>query len=362
MVSTLAEKIEKRRQQGNLRSLKHFQKWVDFASNDYLGLSRSPILHQAVLAEISKEKKLGSTGSRLLTGHSEYVDKLEEKIASFHGFETGLLFNCGYMANVGLLSAIAKEEDSIFYDMQVHASTHDGMRLSKTQPIPFKHNDLNHLEERLKNRSHGNAYICIESVYSTDGSHAPLKEMCDLADRYGAHIVVDEAHAVGVLGPQGKGLVAEYGLIHRVFAQVTTFGKALGGYGAIVLGSQILKQFLINFSRPFIYSTALPFPILALINCSYDMMPRMQLERDHIKKLIKILDFSKAPIQAIKVKGNQAVKHAAEVLNSQGFDVRPLMSPTVKRDHEAIRICLHAFNSVEQTKDLKLCIESLLPA
>jgi 8-amino-7-oxononanoate synthase len=233
----LTQKLDKRRAQGNLRKLSTTQGLIDFASNDYLGLSRSSVLWKNIWEENKKLKRLGSTGSRLLTGNSTYVETLEKRIAAFHGYEAGLIFGCGYMANIGLLSAFGGA--SFIFDAEVHASIRSGIRLSRSPAYPFRHNDLDHLEERLKkNRP---SFVCIESIFSTDGSCAPLAEICCLARKYQACVIVDEAHAVGVLGPEGRGLVAQANLQKEVLAQIVTFGKALGVYGAIVLGSQELK-------------------------------------------------------------------------------------------------------------------------
>lgn len=357
MISLLENQLQRRQKQGNLRQLHCVKNLIDFASNDYLGLARSPDLAFSIKQEWAKYNSFGSTGSRLLTGNSEYVQDLEDKIAHFHGFEAGLIFNCGYMANVGLISSIAGPEDTIFFDTHVHASIHDGMRLGRALLVPFRHNDLISLEARLRNHSKGKCFICVESLYSTDGSKAPLSEIYALSKLYNALLVVDEAHAIGVWGPQGKGLVAQNGLEGQIFAQIVTFGKALGAHGAIVLGNLMLKQGLINFARSFIYSTALPFPVLAAIKCSYDLFPRLEKERSHIKYLIKkfqniILDASETQIQGVKIKGNAAVKLAAKNLACEGFDVRPLMSPTVRRGHEILRICLHACNTAEQVTTL----------
>jgi len=262
------------------------------------------------------------------------------------------------MANVGLLTAITNQESVIFFDAAVHASTHDGMRLSRAKAFPFRHNDLEHLENRLKScPSQGDCFICIESIYSTDGSMAPLTEISRLAREYEAHLIVDEAHAVGACGPKGRGLVAEHNLTAHVFAQVTTFGKALGTYGAIVLGNHTLKQALINFATSYIYTTALPFQTLAAIKRSYDLFPKMDQERDHLQKLIQIFrasypSSSMSHIQSVPIEGNEAVKHAAQAIVKQGFDVRPLMSPTVQRGHEVLRVCLHAFNINDELTQL----------
>jgi len=362
MTMRLKDDLLKRERGGNLRQLCVSQNLIDFSSNDYLGLARSSKLTDAVMQEWSQLEAdingLGSTGSRLLTGNSHYAQDLEDKIAAFHGFEAGLLFNCGYMANLGLLSTIAGKEDCIFFDSRVHASTDDGIRLSRAKAFPFKHNDPAHLENRLKNCTvKGDRFICIESIYSTDGSMAPLEKICRLAQEYEAHLIVDEAHAVGVWGDQGRGLVAEKNLCSSVFAQVTTFGKAVGTHGAIVLGSHTLKQALINFATSYIYTTALPFQVLATIKCSYDLFPKMDHERHHLQKLIQIFrksfpGASLTHIQSIAIEGNEAVKQVAKAIVSQGIDVRPLMSPTVQRGHEILRICLHAFNTEAELEEL----------
>lgn len=349
--------LAKRKLQGNLRALQLVNPSVDFASNDYLGLARSDELAKRTTAEWQTlsgiHNGLGSTGSRLLTGNSMYAQALEQSIATFHGFESGLLFNCGYMANLGLLSAIAGRDDQILYDACIHASTHDGMRLSLAQTFPFRHNDLNHLERRLKQPVRGTRFVCIESIYSTDGSQAPLKEICQLTHQYGALLIVDEAHAVGACGPGGRGLVAQFNLNSQVFALVGTFGKAVASQGAIILGSNQLKQALLNFAHAVIYTTTLPLHALAVIKCSYELFPQMEKERQQLQSLIQnyrhhFHSASHTHIQTYQVPGNQAVKKAAQTLISHGYDVRPLLSPTVRRGGEVLRICLHAYNTLEE--------------
>lgn len=360
MSMLLDERLAKRQRVGNLRQLPPpFRDLIDFSSNDTLGMARSQDLMQAVLREWEQVSnlsisKLGSTGSRLLTGNSAYAEDLEHHIASFHGYQSGTLFSCGYMANAGLISTIACEKSIVIFDAQVHASVRDGIRLCRAACYPFRHNDLDHLEQRLKNSQESKErWIYIESLYSTEGSQAPLPEICDLANKYQARLIVDEAHAVGGYGPNGRGLVAAYNLSDQVFAQVVTFGKALGVHGAIVLGSATLKQALLNFSTPLIYTTALPLFSLAAIKCSYDVFPNMEEERRHLYNLIQQcrqanLSDSETHIQAVKIPGNKAVRQASQALANCGFDVKPLMSPTVSRGQESLRICLHAFNTEEQ--------------
>lgn len=360
MTFRLKNKLLKREKFGNLRQLQISQNLIDFSSNDYLGLAMSSSLANLVVSTkpANKLNGLGSTGSRLLTGNSYYAENLENQIATFHGFEAGLLFNCGYMANVGLLSTIADSKDCVFFDTKVHASTRDGISLSKAKAFPFRHNDTLHLENRLKNcTTKGDRFICVESIYSTDGSIAPLLEICIIAKKYQAHVIVDEAHAVGAYGFQGKGLVAEKNLCSHVFAQIITFGKALGTHGAIILGNFTLRESLINFATSYIYTTALPMHSLAAIKCSYDLFPKMENERSHLQKLIKLYrdsipTDSKTHIQSIPIKGNQAVKEFAKKMAESGFDVRPFMSPTVKKGNEVLRICLHAFNTENELKAL----------
>jgi len=323
----MKEKLQRREKMGNLRQLRTFPKLIDFASNDYLGLAGCPI------------------GSRLLTGNTIYAEDLEDQIAQFHGYEAGLLFNCGYMANLGLISTLSS---TILFDSHVHASTRDGIRLSSAKAFPFRHNDLDHLENRLKQFEQ--CFICIESIYSTDGSLAPLPEIADLASRYGARLIVDEAHAVGIMGPQGRGLVAQHHLTDQIFAQVVTFGKALGAHGAIVLGSETLKNYLINFASSFIYTTALPRLILETIKESYKRFPKMEKERSHLRRLMEICG-AKTHIHAIPTSGREKEK----CLRERGFDVRALLSPTVQRGQEVLRITLHAFNKEKEL--VHLCKE-----
>lgn len=360
MIKSLENRLNLRLDAGNLRELKLVRPCVDFSSNDYLGLARSSTFAEYLLEEWKRTTPLlGRTGSRLLAGNTSYAQDLEERIAQFHGQETGLLFNCGYMANMGVLSAVAGRDDVVFFDSRVHASIHAGVRLSGAKAFPFRHNDLEHLERRLKTCScQGNRFICVESIYSTDGSKASLKEICVLAKRYDAHVIVDEAHAIGVCGPEGRGLVAAENLTQEVFAVTITFGKALGVHGAIVVGSQLLKQTLVNFAPSYIYTCALPPYALVAIKCSYDFFPSCYKERTHLERLVSLFkqiypaSLSETHIQPIFITGNEQVKAASNHLLEAGFDVRPLMSPTVRRGEELLRVCLHAFNTHEEVHNL----------
>lgn len=357
----MLEKLAKREKDGNMRMLRTIPPLIDFASNDYLGLARSEQLAQNILQELSKTScaGFGSTGSRLFTGNSQYSEELEKSIADFHGYESGLLYSCGYMANIGLLPTVSSQRDVILYDTHIHASTLEGIRLSQSRAYPFKHCDLDHLERRLKNcHNKGERFICVESIYSTDGVKADLKSICMLAERYNAKLIVDEAHATGVCGLKGKGLIAENQFQKNVFAHVVTFGKALGVHGAIVLGSNVLKQLLVNFSRSFIYTTALPHCSLTAIQCSYHLFPKLDAERAHLRKLGERFR-QNSHIQSLRIDGNKAVRQLADSLTDHGYHVSALISPTVKRGNEALRINLHAFNTLDEVDNLQSIICAL---
>lgn len=341
---------------GSMRTLKVREGLIDLTSNDYLGLSLDSSFQKAVMAKWDKwslciPQKTGSTGSRLLTGNHRYFEETEEMIAKFHGFEAATLFNCGYMANLAILSSVCNSEDTIIADIGVHASLHDGMKLSKAQGAYFRHNDLEHLETRLKN-CRGRCFVAIESLYSM-GGFSPLKQIADLCDRYHAHLIVDEAHAIGVIGEKGEGCVAALGLQNKVFACMCGFGKALGAHGAVLLGSSLLKQTLINFARPLIYTIALPLPLLAAISCSYDFFPKMKKERNHISKTCERFSFD-SHIHSVFVQGNAQAKLASLYLFSKGFDLRPILSPTVPKGKEMLRLVVHAHNS---KNEIEYCLE-----
>ncbi|HJU45272.1 MAG TPA: aminotransferase class I/II-fold pyridoxal phosphate-dependent enzyme [Chitinophagaceae bacterium] len=274
----LIKRLKERKEQNAYRQLKLPDGKIDFCSNDYLGIVKNNLIKEQSL-------KTGSTGSRLLAGNYELIEEVEKELAAFHQAEAGLIFNSGYDANVGLLSSVLQRGDTIIYDYLSHASLRDGIRLSFAQSFSFAHNDLGDLEKKLKAAT-GNIFVVTESVFSMDGDKAPLNEIVQLCEKYRAHLIVDEAHATGVVGEKGEGLVQELGLQHRCFARIHTFGKAIGCHGAVVLGSEALRNFLINFSRAFIYTTALPETSIAAIRASYRLFPAMKKERRHLQNLI----------------------------------------------------------------------------
>lgn len=368
----LSTSLAKRKEQNALRKLVVNKELIDFCSNDYLGFASSEKLSKHISKAYSKLKASnGSGGSRLLAGNTTYVENLEIYVAEFHNAQAGLIYNSGYDANVGLFSAIGQKGNTIIYDELIHASVHDGMKMSAATTYAFRHNDLKHLEERLKIAEavpagrQGIIYVAVESIYSMDGDYALLKEISLLCKKYDANLIVDEAHATGVTKNEGKGRVQELKLEKDVFARVHTFGKGLGCHGAVVLGSVLLRDYLINFSRAFIYTTALPVKSLVAIHESYKFLQKNEKEINRLNKIIAVfkkniskeakpfLINSDSPIQCIVVEGNDEVKKIANQLQNKGFNVRPILNPTVSKGKERLRICLHAFNTETEVK--KLC-------
>ena len=264
----LHKKLEERRQQNAFRNLKLPGDLIDFCSNDYLGIVKNDLLKTTNHPEIAGKYKTGSTGSRLLTGNYPLIEETEKFIASFHKSETALIFNSGYDANVGLLSSVPGRNDTVLYDYFSHASIRDGMRLSLASSFSFLHNDINDLELKLQ-QAKGNVFVVTESVFSVDGDLCPLLQIVELCEKYDANLIIDEAHATGVIGKMGEGLVQSLELENRIFARLHTFSKACGVHGSAVLGSNGLRNYLINFARSFIYSTALPEETIFHIRNSY---------------------------------------------------------------------------------------------
>lgn len=360
----LDRKLRERKDQHAFRRLRLPDGKTDLCSNDYLGIATRGLIELALAGEDAvvtlQDASHGSGGSRLLAGNYPLIEETEKVLAGFHAVEAGLIFNSGYDANLGLLSCLPQRGDTILYDQLSHASIRDGIRLSFARAFPFAHNDLADLEKKLS-AAEGNKFVVTESVFSMDGDQAPLAEMTAVCRRYEAHLIVDEAHATGVIGERGEGLVQVLGLQQECLARVHTFGKAVGCHGAIVLGSHRLRDYLVNFCRPFIYTTALPASAVNAIQMAYRLFPAMQTERIHLQMLIgrfrqANLQFQKlhslTPIQGVVVPGNEAVKTLAQELQAAGLDIRPILYPTVPKGSERLRIVLHAFNTMEEMERL----------
>jgi len=364
--------LEQRKAASLYRSLQVNDGLIDFCSNDYLSFARCDKLKEQVKSYTDTANPfIGSTGSRSISGNSAFAEQLEKMLASFHQSEAGLIFNSGYDANLGFFSCIAKKEDALICDELIHASIIDGCRLSYANRLRFAHNDMEDLEKKLQ-RSKGNIFVAVESVYSMDGDMAPLKEIVAVCKKYNANLIVDEAHATGIFGKQGRGLVHQYGLEKEVFARIHTFGKAIGCHGAVILGSETLRNYLINFARSFIFTTALPVQSLIAVKCAYELLMSDGFSNVNLHQLIEHFkkDFrsdkdvylvgSCSSVQSLIIPGNKRVRHVSKQLQVKGFDVRAIVSPSVPVGKERLRISLHAHNTMEQVDELKQSLNEIL--
>lgn len=359
-MNLLQNLLQKKIDENSFRQLKTIHGLIDFSSNDYLGLANSKELFELTQNEAKKiiGPYNGATGSRLLSGNSELAEAVEMKLAKIFKSQRALLFNSGYTANLAVLSSLPQRGDTIIYDELAHACIKDGARLSLASRFSFKHNDLNDLEEKLQ-RAKGNIFIAIESIYSMDGDECPLDELVALAEKHNATVVVDEAHSTGSYGEDGSGLAVFKNLESRIAVRIYTFGKAMGVHGACVAGDETLINYLINFARPFIYTTAMPPHSLIAIQCAFDFL-HQHMERQ--KNLQRNIDLflngfekiklnrikSRSAIQNVIIPGNNDVKKLATYLQENKLDCRPILSPTVKEGTERIRICIHSFNTDEE--------------
>ncbi|WP_413999866.1 aminotransferase class I/II-fold pyridoxal phosphate-dependent enzyme [Flavobacterium sp. W1B] len=383
----LSAKLDTRKQNLTFRNLPSSADLIDFSSNDYLGFSKSESIfqnvHQYLIAADCIQN--GATGSRLLSGNHKVYPEAESYIAQFHQCESALIFNSGYDANVGFFSSVPQKGDLVLYDELCHASIRDGIQLSNAKAYKFNHNDFEDLEKLilrcrdLQNKGVvvNEIYVVTESVFSMDGDTPNLLELVRLSGEYDANLVIDEAHALGVFGDSetlaGQGLVQELGLQDKVFARIMTFGKGLGCHGAAILGSQDLKDYLVNFARSFIYTTGLSPHAVATILVAYQHLNKdkknIQALRENIihfnqqKNLLGLKPLfvrSKSSIQSAIIPGNESVKSIAKQIQKQGFDVKAILSPTVPEGQERLRFCLHSFNSKEEISAVMACLYSLL--
>ncbi|MES2566962.1 MAG: pyridoxal phosphate-dependent aminotransferase family protein [Bacteroidota bacterium] len=356
--SSIIELLKQRQIKGSLRSLISSYPSIDFSSNDYLGFSSQGSLAEE-LKTLQSFNFVGSTGSRLISGNSKLFQEVEKSVAEFHGAEAALIFNSGYDANLGLLSSVPQKGDLILSDELIHASLIDGIRLSFATHYKFKHNDIISLKELIE-RHHGTfneIYVVVESVYSMDGDCAPLVELAELSRNEKIHLIVDEAHAIGVFGENGKGLCQELNIEKDCFARIYTYGKAMGCHGASIVGSKELKDFLINFSRSFIYTTAMPEHSVLAIKAAYRLLSKtkeIQKLKENISyfnsKIIASGNFieSRSAIHCKLIQGIQEVHKLEEKCADNNFFVKSIKSPTVKEGKERVRICLHSFNTQEE--------------
>lgn len=351
------KKLDDRRNEGLLRELRPGNTLTDFVSNDYLGLARSEELGALISKKLQTlaVNRNGASGSRLLGGNSVYTEQVEHQLASIFQSESTLIFNSGYNANLALLSALPQRGDTILYDELSHASIKDGARMSLAKRFSFLHNDLNDLEKKIKQAT-GRIFIVVESIYSMDGDACPLRELSDLAAKYNAGLIIDEAHSTG-MGEHGSGITVSLNLHGKCFARVYTFGKAMGVHGACIAGSASLIRFLINFARPFIYSTALPPHSVASIDAAFEFLHKHNNLQHTLQEKVnlfksRITTNSSSAIQPIITPGNDHAKSVASKLQQAGFDVRPVLSPTVRERTERLRIILHTYNADSEIESL----------
>jgi 8-amino-7-oxononanoate synthase len=368
----LRKRLDARAADGSLRALRQLTDGIDFSSNDYLGLAQHPGLKERILHKLLEtEEKIGATGSRLLTGNSSRTEQLEARLAQFHHAESGLLFQSGYAANIGLLASIPQEGDTVLYDQFVHASLRDGIRLSRAQARPFKHNDLSDLEKVLKTAS-GNVFIVVESVYSMDGDLCPLQDLVRLAKANGAHIILDEAHSTGIFGPNGEGLAVAENIENQIFARLHTFGKAMGCHGAVVVGSQLLREYLINFARPFVFSTGMALTEIMAIEAAYELLAESSDARQQLWDIIHFFNkifatpngqwqLNPSPVQSLVVPGNVAVVAVGAHLRQHGINALPIRYPSVPKGGERLRFCLHAYNRPHEVAALHNLLDRQRP-
>ncbi|WP_034645958.1 aminotransferase class I/II-fold pyridoxal phosphate-dependent enzyme [Cellulophaga geojensis] len=367
----LQKKLEERQQNMSLRVLPMYKQLADFSSNDYLGFSGNASIFSATHKYLVDSSFLqnGATGSRLLSGNHNLYDELESKLALFHQSKAAIVYNSGYDANIGFFSCVPQRGDLVFYDEYIHASIRDGIAMSNAKAYKFKHNNIADLENLVERHTaavkdnNSAVYVVTESVFSMDGDSPHLKEMALFCKEHKLFFVVDEAHAVGVFGSKGEGLVQQLQLTDLVFAHIITFGKALGCHGAAILGSEELKSYLVNFSRSFIYTTALAPHSLATILQSYYFLEskegkvQQQLLQNAVKvfkskvessKLKQHFITSNSAIQCCLISGNNRVKSIAKKLEENGFNVKAILSPTVPKGEERLRFCLHAYNTPKE--------------
>ncbi|HEY8510724.1 MAG TPA: 8-amino-7-oxononanoate synthase [Cyclobacteriaceae bacterium] len=353
-LTRIEEQLEAQRTRGLYRQTRIVpENWKDFTSNDYLGLARSEELRKSVKEFLAKASGMrnGSGGSRLLSGNTQLAEEVESFIATIAGTDQSLLFSSGYMANLGILSCLPQRGDTVLYDEQSHASLKDGIRLSLANRYSFRHNDMDDLNRKL-NKASGTAFIVVESVYSMDGDLCPLADLVAVAQKHNAVIILDEAHATGIFGKEGGGLASSLGLEKEIPIRILTFGKAMGIHGACVCCPASVRNYLVNFSRPFIYTTAMPDHSLSAIRCSFEFVRKHRQLPDILTDKINLFrknynhdTGSTTAIQPVIIGGNEKTRSAASALQSLGYDVRPVLSPTVKPGTERLRICLHVFNS-----------------
>lgn len=369
----IASELDSLRERAQFRSLEILDgaAGLNLSSNDYLGLSTDPRLKEAVIEAVANAERVGSTGSRLLSGNSREWQSIEAEFAAFAGAEAALYFGSGYAANIGLLSSLLRPGDTFFSDALNHASLIDGIRLSGAAKVIYPHGDIEFLEGALRDcaRGGGARAIVTESVFSMEGDIAPLAAVVALAHKYDAAVIVDEAHATGVWGPEGRGIAAELGLEREMLAIVHTCGKALASAGAFVCGGRALRDHLINRARTLIFSTATPPYLAGQIRTALALARAADAERAHLRAIASALrdglaaaglrcDRSSTQIVPVVLGTNEAALHVASELQRGGFAVKAIRPPTVPAGTARIRISLTSKISFDEIRRLVSAIST----
>ena len=358
----LFEALQERKQHANVRQLPNYFPKYDFSSNDYLGFAKAKNIAKRASEIINTSSGINinsSSSSRLIRGNYPLIEEAEQQLATFYEAETALIFNSGYVANLGLLSSINTKNTLVFYDELAHASIRDGLQLSHGKAYKFKHNNLTDLAEKIQLQQERNPnatiYIITEAIFSMDGDGPNLNKLLQLCKEKNCYFIIDEAHSNPMYSL--KDFLNEHKL-SDVFARIVTFGKGFGVHGAAILGSAELKSFLVNFSRSFIYTTA-PSPhsvasILAAHQYFKEDENQLQFLQENISQFRSVMHQLKlekhflesfTQIQSCLIPGNKNVTQAAAFLQEKEFDVRAIKSPTVPEGKERLRFCIHSFNN-----------------
>ncbi len=345
------------------------REYLAFCSNDYLGLANHPRLIEAAI-EGMRRHGVGSGASHLVTGHNIAHDRLEKKLADYVQLPRALLFSTGYQANIGAITALVGRESAVFSDKLNHASLIDGVRLSRAEAVRYPHGDTAFLEQALAKSTARQRMIVTDSVFSMDGDIAPLPALLDLAERYDALLLVDDAHGFGVLGPQGRGALAHFGLRSPRLVYVGTLGKAAGVAGAFVAGSPDVVETVLQRARTYIFTTASPPHLATALEASLELMQAENWRRERLRDLVAGLRAglrgsnlrpSDTPVQALVVGGNAEALALSDAIRDRGILVPAIRPPTVPEGTARLRISLSAAHELADVARLVDALHATLP-
>jgi 8-amino-7-oxononanoate synthase len=344
---------------------------IDFTSNDYLGLTKSPAIRERAIKDLQSGMPLGSGGSRLLRGNHIWHEHAEKDFASFEDTESALFFSSGYSANMAVLTAIPTRRDLILYDTMVHASIKEGIHSSLAAKKSFEHNSVNalrHIASSVKDA--GTIYVVIESLYSMDGDEAPLEDIAEVCEEFGMALIIDEAHATGLFGKHGRGLIDEKNVRNKILLSIHPCGKALASAGAFISSSSTIKSYLINKARTMIFTTALPpivpatiSEVLREIKRNPKLITAVHRNADYVRNTLRknlkkwIVPEGRSPIIPLIVGEDSVACRVGDDMQARGADIRPIRPPTVAEGSARFRITV---NALHEKEDLDLLTDSLI--